>query len=103
MPQSHDLQKLPPKVDRNAADQWRVDHDLTVTAMARAIGVAQPDLRRALLPANHKDWRKASLSIREKVKAYTRGEIKLDDWPEAPPPKADAAARALSKENHHAA
>lgn len=88
---------------RCAADQWRVDNRLTITEMAKGCRLGQSELSRCFHPVGDPRWRKATLRIRERVRDYTDGAIRLDDWPEAPPPKADAAARALSKENHHAA
>jgi len=81
---SHAFPPAPEPVIRCKADEWRLRHGLKVSDMARAIRVAIPDLRRALLPSGHAQWREASLSMRKKVRDYTGGEVGLSDWPERP-------------------
>jgi hypothetical protein len=85
----------PLPVTRCAADQWRVDRNLTITEMAAACGLKQSELSRCFFPVDHPQWREATLRIRKAVRDYTGGLVGLEDWPEKSVPAAPVDSRAF--------
>lgn len=51
---------------------------------ARALGCSYEQVRRICLPFVDEDWRRPSEKLRQKVAAWTGGEIALTDWQEPP-------------------
>ena len=82
MQKTSDLDELEP-VTRAPAEIWMFNRRLTLTEAAKAAGVSQASLSRALLPPDAPTFKAASLNLRKKFKRYTLGKVTLDDWPEA--------------------
>jgi len=76
-------QTFPQTVERFPFEIWLFNRRLKLAEGARLVGVSAQSLEAALLPPEHPRFRAASLNVRKKIKAFTAGEISMDDWPEA--------------------
>jgi len=77
-------QPVPQPVERAPLELWLFNRKLTLTEFARANGLTQQVLERAVLPVTHDRFQQASIKLRQKVKVITNGDIGLEDWPDAP-------------------
>lgn len=49
---------------------------------ARHLGCSHEQIRRVCLPVTAPDWRRPSQKLKQKIEAWTHGEVGLGDWPE---------------------
>jgi hypothetical protein len=76
------LKEPPNPVDRPKFALWLYHRRLSARAVAPDLDVSHEQVRRICLPFGDPDWRRPSDRLKAAVKAYTRGEIDLDDWQE---------------------
>lgn len=63
--------------------QWMFDRRLSPPEVAKQVGCSREHVRLICLPFDDGARRLPSQKLRQKIAAYTGGEIGLDDWSEA--------------------
>lgn len=64
--------------------QWLFDRRLKPRDVNKALGCSHEQVRRVCLPYSDPDHRAANQPLRQKIAAYTAGEVGLHDWDGAP-------------------
>lgn len=60
--------------------QWLFDRRISCREAAKGIGCSYEQLRRVGLPFSDPDHRPASQKLRQKIAAYTGGDVGVNDW-----------------------